>query len=59
MTTLVESLQRLYKAGRLTETQIAQRVERGTISIDDYKAITGEIYNKFITGARYWSEGTI
>lgn len=40
-TTLIESLKRLYKAGRLTETQIAQRIEKGTITPEDYEYITG------------------
>lgn len=43
-TTLIESLKRLYRAGRLTETQITQRVERGTITPDDYEYITGIVY---------------
>ena len=44
MSTLVESLKRLYEAGRLTKAQIRQRVERGTITEDDYAYITGEPY---------------
>ena len=38
MSTLVESLKRLYKAGRLTAAQIAQRVEKGTITPAEYEA---------------------
>ena len=44
MTTLVESLKRLCKAGRLTEAQIAQRVEKGTITPEEYEYITGQPY---------------
>ena len=44
MTTLVESLTRLYENGRLTKKQIAARVAKGTITKDDYKTITGEDY---------------
>ncbi len=44
MSTLVESLKRLYKAGRLTAAQIAQRVEKGTITPEEYEYITGDPY---------------
>lgn len=43
--TLVESLKRLYEAGRLTKAQIAERVKKGTITAKDYQYITGEPYN--------------
>lgn len=42
--TLVESLKRLYHKGRLTKAQIAERVEKGTITPEEYKYITGEDY---------------
>jgi len=42
--TLVESLKRLYEKGKLTETQIAARVEKGTITADEYAYITGNSY---------------
>lgn len=42
MSTLVESLKRLYKAGRLTKEQIAERVTKGTITEAEYEYITGE-----------------
>lgn len=44
MSTLVESLKRLYECGRLTKEQIAQRVVKGTINEEEYKYITGEEY---------------
>ena len=33
---LIQSLTRLYKAGRLTKEQIAERVKKGSISPEDY-----------------------
>ena len=44
MSTLVKSLKRLYDAGRLTKEQVRERVEKGTITEEDYKYITGEDY---------------
>ena len=44
MSTLVKSLKRLYDAGRLTKEQVRERVEKGTITEEDYKYITGENY---------------
>lgn len=44
MRTVVESLKRLYKKGSLTKEQIRERVEKGTITKDEYKYITGEDY---------------
>ncbi|MGN1211977.1 MAG: XkdX family protein [Candidatus Cryptobacteroides sp.] len=44
MRTLVESLKRLYKKGTLTQEQIAERVEKGSISAEEYEYITGEKY---------------
>lgn len=41
---LVNSLKRLYESGRLTKDQIKERVERGTITENEYEYITGEIY---------------
>lgn len=43
---LVNSLKRLYKAGRITKEQVAERVEKGTINVDDYQTITGEGYSE-------------
>ena len=45
MRTLVESLKRLYKKGTLTQEQIAERVEKGSISAEEYEYITGEKYS--------------
>lgn len=41
---LVNSLKRLYAAGRVTKEQIRERVEKGTITEADYQEITGEAY---------------
>lgn len=46
MSTLVKSLTRLYNGGKLTKEQIAQRVEKGTITPEDYEYITGENYER-------------
>lgn len=42
MRILVESLKRLYLAGRLTLEQIQQRLERGTITQEEYEYIIGD-----------------
>ncbi len=42
MRTLVESLKRLYHAGRLTLEQIQARLEKGTITQEEYDYIIGE-----------------
>ena len=44
MRVLIDSLKRLYAAGRLTKEQIAVRVEKGTIDEAEYEEITGEKY---------------
>lgn len=41
MRILVESLRRLYIAGKLTLEQIQQRLERGTITQEEYEYIVG------------------
>lgn len=41
MRTLVESLRRLYLAGKLTLEQIQARLERGTINREEYDYIVG------------------
>ena len=41
---LVNSLKRLYENGRLTIEQIAKRVEKGSITKEEYLYITGEEY---------------
>lgn len=42
--TLIKSLTRLYESGRLSKEDIAERVEKGTITAEDYEVITGEAY---------------
>lgn len=42
MRTLVESFKRLYKKGKLTKEQLVSRVEKGEITPEEYKYITGE-----------------
>lgn len=44
MKTLIESLKRLYLNKRITKKDVAQRVENGTITAEEYKYITGEKY---------------
>lgn len=44
MSTLVESLKRLYEKKRLTKEQIGERVVKGSITVEEYKYITGEDY---------------
>ena len=44
MRMFVESLKRLYKQGRVTKEKIAQFVEQGKISEEEYLYITGENY---------------
>ncbi|MBS6194261.1 MAG: XkdX family protein [Clostridiales bacterium] len=45
MKMLVESLKRLYTKGTLTKEQIAERVEKNSISAEEYEYITGEVYD--------------
>lgn len=42
MRMLVDSLKRLYEAGRVTEEQMKARVKKGTITEDEFNEITGE-----------------
>lgn len=42
MKMLVESLKRLYTKGSLTKEQIRERVDKGSISAEEYEYITGE-----------------
>lgn len=39
---IVESLKRLYEAGKLTKEQIADRLIKGTITAEEYNYIIGE-----------------
>lgn len=45
MRVLVNSLKRLYEAEKLTIKQLQERVERGTITAEEYEYITGESYD--------------
>lgn len=40
----IESLKRLYKSGRITKEQVAERVTFNRITEQEYKYITGEDY---------------
>lgn len=42
MRILVESMKRLYENGKITKEQLQKRVEKGTVSIDEYNYIVGE-----------------
>lgn len=44
MRAITESLNRLYKSGRITEDILRARVEKGTISKEEFKFITGKDY---------------
>lgn len=46
MRILVQSLKRLYNKGRLTKEQIKERVEKGTITQEEYEYIVGEPYDE-------------
>lgn len=46
MRMLVESLKRLYTKGKLTKEQIAERVVKESISVEEYEYITGESYEE-------------
>ena len=41
MRTLVESLKRLYKKGKVTKKKLQEMVDAGTITQDEYNYITG------------------
>lgn len=42
MRRIAEVLKRLYKSGQITREQLAERVEKGTITLDEYNEIIGE-----------------
>lgn len=42
MRKIVESLKRLYEQGRLAQEQLADRVEKGTITLNEYNYIISE-----------------
>lgn len=41
MRTIAEVIKRLYQSGRLTKAELAQRVEKGTITQQEYDEIVG------------------
>lgn len=41
MKAIVMSLKRLYESGRLTQQQVWERVEKGTINDEEYRYIIG------------------
>lgn len=44
MKAIVASLTRLYKANKINNDVLKTRVQKGTITKDEYKEITGEEY---------------
>lgn len=42
MRKIVEVISRLYKEGKLTKQQLADRVAKGTITEEEYRQIVGE-----------------
>ena len=44
MSAITESLNRLYHNGKITEEVLRARVEKGTISEEEFKFITGKDY---------------
>ena len=44
MRAITESLNRLYKSGRITEDILRARVVNGTINKEEFKFITGKDY---------------
>lgn len=44
MKAIIESLNRLYKSGQITEDILRVRVEKGTINKEEFKFITGKDY---------------
>lgn len=44
MRMLTDSLKRLYEKGKLNKEQVSKRVEKGSISKEEYEYITKEVY---------------
>lgn len=44
MKAIMASLARLYRAGKINNDVLKARVQKGTITEDEYKEITGEEY---------------
>lgn len=43
MRAIAESLKRLYEQGRISGEQLSERVEKGTITLEEYNEIIGEV----------------
>lgn len=43
MRAITESLKRLYEQGRINGEQLSERVEKGTITLEEYNEIIGEV----------------
>lgn len=43
MRAIAESLKRLYEQGRISSEQLSERVEKGTITLEEYNEIIGEV----------------
>ncbi len=43
MRAVAESLKRLYEQGRISSEQLSERVEKGTITLEEYNEIIGEV----------------
>lgn len=41
---VAKSIKRLYEAGRLTQEEVKARVDKGTLTADEYAEIVGEAY---------------
>lgn len=41
MRAIAESIKRLYEQGRLTDEQLTERVEKGTLTPEEYNEIAG------------------
>ena len=41
---IIRSMKRLYEKGTKTKEEFIERVEKGTLTKDEYKIITGEDY---------------
>lgn len=41
---IIRSMKRLYEKGAKTKEEFIERVEKGTLTKDEYKIITGEDY---------------
>ena len=42
MRVIAQTIKRLYESGQLTREQVTERVEKGTITLEEYNWIVGE-----------------